>query len=296
MDQTVSQAPGDSSVTRGPSLTSAIDIAVAVRGLLNSTSCLLVHPAGPPEPRPVQTANEALWHVCPTGAGGLVDDQAGEVTAHVGVAELQQPFDLVILDDRPASAASDSRVIENLATWAASTSSPRIVVVGDHVSATNRSMGQARCARSLAAHGYFRTFEPLLDVVPAAALYEHSRMSPPEIVARYEEALAIDRCGPLKADTCMAPIVERHDGLIAKDRLLGLMARVIRLQDDADYWRLKSEEMEVKSGTIRRDATRTATRQAVARVMAGRRYRLGAALLKPAEFMRRRGRRASRAG
>lgn len=273
----------------GPNRTAPADIATILRGLLNSTSCLLLHPAGPNQPQPVHTNDYAFWHMRWPGApDGHLNDHAGDAARHVDLTALEKPPDLVILDERPASASFDLGIVESMSMWAATASSPRIVVVLDRMSAANGSVGHAPYAQALAIHGYFRRFDHVLEVAPAeVALYERSGVSLAELVARYEEALAADRDSALESTTAIAPLAQRHGDLIANDRLAGLMARVIRLQDGADYWRIKFEDADVRSRTIRGEAARLATQRAVARVMADRRYRLGAALLKPAETARR---------
>jgi len=260
-----------------------VQAALALRALVGSGCCLIMHAHGPDPATALESAGTAVWHV------GLAPESA---------TSTDMSPDLVVIDLRGiGDEMGSATLVAMLSQFADVAQSPRFALVVDSREETASAGTLTQWTRTLAANDYFRTFGHSLDVMPAdVALFERAEGSVEDVVGRYEEALAAFTDNALTRTEAGESIAARHRLLIDTDRLQGLMARTIRLQDEADYWRLKFEHAGVPSTEIRKVASREAVEQAVARVKASRQYRIGTAVLTPLNAGRRLARRARRGG
>ncbi len=261
---------GEGVTTSAPRDAQEIPVALAVRALVGSSCCLIVHEPGPDSATALDNTGAAVWQVG-LGVATPASSKATEPAPTTFVASAEISPDLLVFDLRGiGNEEGNAALVAMLAQFGDAELSPRVALMADSDKKAASPDPASKWIPTLAKIGYFRTSTHGLDLLPAdVALFK-----------RTEDAAE--------------NIVERHRLLVETDRMQGLLARTIRLQDEADYWRLKFKHAAVPSKEVRRVADREAVIQAVARVKASRQYRIGNAVLRPLSVGRSLARRARR--
>lgn len=253
------------------------DVAEELTALLGSSRTLLIDAAGPDERYQLPNRTNRLfwrnWQAAdPAGSGTPVDEELS--------------FDLVVCTDHEL--LLDDVTLTALCKWI-SGCSDQIVVLFPGADLGDAAMGHPRWAAALAKHDFVRIFD---DVPSALAVARFEKNHPPtaaHVIEVYEGALAARavqvKAAQLPEDLLIGGVEQqqrqlvaaRRDAMRERDRALGMMARLLSLQYEADFWQLEAQR---KVRAARRD------RAKLDAVLVGPRYRIGSFVLLPVRAVR----------
>lgn len=200
-------------------------------------------------------------------------------------AKLRPPevFDLVVIDDRYLL---ETRVeIEEILNSLVPRSN-RIAIISTPESSPG-SFGLSNWAGILANNDFLRAFDADPELVSGSlAVFEQGSRPLADIVQNYESALTrleaivhatIDESRkPTEADWAEQSrqlLAVRHEALTDRDRVFGLMARMLSLQNEVDYLRTCVDLSNHRIGRLT---------DKLAQIQLDRRFRIGGAIMKPA--------------
>lgn len=281
---------------------SGLEIADRLALLLGSQATLLIAADAPDRLRSAPAKNVRLWwHGWPLtnldpaefsdDVTELNDSQGADVestrksTRTDQKAKLRPPdvFGLVVIDDRSLleTRAAAEEIFDFLAHY-----STRFAVISTPESSPG-SFGLSNWAGMLADKNYLRAFDADPGLVSESlAVFEHGARPLADLVQGYETALtrlgaivkpAVDaNHNPTETDWAQQShqlLVARHAALTDRDRVFGLMARMLSLQNEVDYLRTCLDLSNHRIGRLT---------DKLAQIQLDRRFRIGEAIMKPA--------------
>lgn len=279
-----------------------MEIADRLTLLLGSQATLLITRDAPDRLRSAPAKNARLWwHGWPLtnlgpddfstddtaqdDFGQSNDELTRQRTRAEHKAKLRPPevFDLVVIDDRSllGTRADVEQIFNSLAPC------PKHLAVISTPESSPGSFGLPNWAGMLANNDYFRAFDADPGLVSESlAVFEQGSRPVADVVSHYESALtrleAIVKPAigtnrmPLEddgAEQSRQLLVARHEALTDRDRVFGLMARMLSLQNEVDYLRTCVDLGNHRIGRLT---------DKLAQIQLDRRFRIGGAIMKPA--------------
>ncbi len=268
-------------------------IAEKLTALLGSRSTLLIDADGPDYPIGVPgTTIRVQWQNWQRAMP--VDMRSSDFTltpAGQGTEEhcdTEEHYDLVVCIDHDL--LWDDSVAESLRDWMTKVTDDIAIISLDRA-AENSILAQPRWAGPLARRGFIRLFENDFAMVSqSVAHYRSTGASLPEVVGQYEAALDVASAYSHAALLAESHLVgsgaqqrqqlnaARHDALRDRDRAFGMMARLLSLQYEVDYWQMQVSLQKQSEVRLKRQ---------LRGIRSSYRYRIGSFVLIPFRALRK---------
>ncbi len=262
-------------------------IAEKLTALLGSRSTLLIDADGPDYPIGVPgTTIRVQWQNWQCALP--VDMRCADYQLAPAGQGTKDHYDLVVCVDHDL--LWDDSVAESLRDWMTKVTDDIAVISLARARGTENSLlAQPRWAEPFARRGFFRLFDNDFAMVSqSVAHYRSTGASLPEVVGQYEAALAVvsaysheallaeSRLVGGGAQQQRQAIAARHDALHDRDRAFGMMARLLSLQYEVDYWQTQVSLQEMAQGNLKRKLYGILSR-----------YRIGSFVLIPFRALRK---------